>query len=137
MSAARIALPHIMTQELTQQKPSANGGAIAPNLPKRRHRRLTSSDIKPLSHSKYRRRRRGAPPSRHLLTAFGTVAGFFLAVFGIRTASIIFSFNFHALKSFAFNFQHRGFNLQLAPSMVPDRINVDYLVFVWRQVRNP
>ena len=99
-----------MTRELTHQKPSANRGAIAPNLPKRRHERLTASDIKPLAHSKYRRRCRGAPPSQHLLAVFGTVAGLFL-IFGCAPPSIIFSFNFQALKSFAFHFQHTGFNL--------------------------
>jgi len=100
-----------MTRELTHQKPSANRGAIAPNLPKRRHERLTASDKKPLAHSKHRRRCRGAPPSRHLLAVFGCVAGLFL-IFGCAPpSSIIFSFNFHALKSFAFNFQHTSFNL--------------------------
>jgi len=63
-----------MTQELTHQKPSANRGAMAPNLPKRRHERLTASDIQLLAHSKYRRRCRGAPPFRHLLTVLGCVA---------------------------------------------------------------
>jgi len=74
-----------MTQELTHQKPSANRGAIAPNLPKRRHERLTTSDIMPLAHSKYRRRRRGAPPTRHLLTVFGCVCASF-PYFRVRTA---------------------------------------------------
>jgi hypothetical protein len=75
-----------MTQELTHQKPSANRGAIAPNLPKRRHERLTTSDIKPLAHSKYRRRRRGAPPSLHLLTVFLLGCGSFYSYFRLRTA---------------------------------------------------
>jgi len=101
-----------MTQELTHEKPSANRGAIAPNLPKRRHKRLTASDVKPLAHSKYRRRRRGAPPSRHLLTVFGCVAGLLFLFSAAHQAppSIIFSFNFQALKLLAFNFEHTGFN---------------------------
>jgi hypothetical protein len=56
-----------MTEESTHQKLSANRGAIARNLPKRHHERVTASDMKPVAHSKYRRRRRGAPSSRHLL----------------------------------------------------------------------
>ena len=100
-----------MTQELTHPLPSADRGAIAPNLPKRRHARLAANDRKPLAHSKCRRRRRGAPFPASAHTGFFTVAGLFL-IFGCAPHSIIFSFNFQDLKSFAFNFQYTGFNLQ-------------------------
>jgi len=106
---AHCVAPYKTTQELTHQKPSANRGAIAPNLPIRRHARLTASDIKPLAHSKYRRRRRGAPIPASARTGFSTCGSF--PYFRLRTAVIIFSFNVQALKSFAFNFQYTGFNL--------------------------
>ena len=92
-----VVAPYKMTQELTHQKPSANRGAIAPNLPKRRHERLTASDLKPLAHSKSYRRRRAA---------MAVFAGLFL-IFGCAPPSIIFSFNMQALKYFAFNFHIR------------------------------
>ena len=38
--------------------------AVAPNLPPPPEERLPASDIKPPARSKYRRRRRGAPPCR-------------------------------------------------------------------------
>ena len=98
-----------MTQDLTHQKFES---AIAPNLPKRRHERLIAGDIKPLAHSKHRRRRRGAPPSP--ASAHGDfVAGLSLVSSAEMRAppSIILSFNFQALKSCAFNFQHAVLNL--------------------------
>ena len=39
--------------------------AVAPNLAPPSEERLPVREIKPLAHSKYRRRRRGAPPRRH------------------------------------------------------------------------
>jgi len=72
---------------VNHQKLSANRGAIAQNLPKRRHERLTASDIKHLPHSQYRRRRPGALPSRHLLTVFACVAGIFCLIFGCASPS--------------------------------------------------
>ena len=63
VGAAHRVAPHELTEQLTRQKPSANRGAIAPNLPKRRHERLTACDIQPMAHSHYHRRCRDALPS--------------------------------------------------------------------------
>jgi len=130
VGSAHCVAPYKMTQELNHRKPSANRGAIAPNLPTRRHERLTTSDIKSLAHSKCRRRLRGASPSRHLLTVFGTVTD----LFRLRTGRQ----SFQPTSSENICFQLSTCRFQLAPPiMVPDRINVGYLEFVWRKHRNP
>jgi len=101
---------------------------MVPNLQNRCRQCLTASDIKPLAHLKLRRRRRGAPPSRYLLTVVGCVAVRVFSLFSgaYRRQSFIVS----PYKSFAFN-------LQLAPPiMIPERMNVEYLEFVWRKDRN-
>jgi hypothetical protein len=120
-----------MTQEFTHQKPSANRGAIAPNLPKRRHERLTTINTKPLAQSKYRRRRRGAPLPRHLLTVFAVLQVFFLFSAAHRC-------NHFFSRSEIICIQLSTYGFQLAPPIMdPDRMNVDYLEFVWRKDRNP
>ena len=86
-----------MTQELTHQKPSANRGAIAPNLRKTpprasyRERHPASGTLKiPPPPA---RRAASPAPARGVCC----VAGLFL-LFGCAPLSIIFCFNFLALK---------------------------------------
>jgi hypothetical protein len=132
VSAARIALPHIklLKGELTVSRAriEAPSRRICQNAATRVLPRATLS----LWDTPNTAAAGEACRSRHLLTR-----GFsLLRVFRLRTAVNHFKFQLSRSEIICFQVSIHGFQLA-PPIMLPDRINVDYIIFVWRKVINP